>query len=125
MQAFDQWFSLDGRRAVVTGGNAGIGETMALALGRAGASLLLVARRDAALQAAAARLRAEGIACDTLALDLSTTEALPEAGAAIAATGPVDILVNAAGINLREPFAEVTPEAWQRRSRCTWPRPSS
>jgi NAD(P)-dependent dehydrogenase (short-subunit alcohol dehydrogenase family) len=115
MQALDQWFSLAGRRAVVTGGNAGIGETMALALGRAGASVLLVARREAALLAAAGRLRAEGIPCDTLALDLSTTEALPEAGRRIAATGAVDILVNAAGINLREPFGEVTPESWQRQ----------
>lgn len=115
MQALDQWFSLAGRRAVVTGGNAGIGETMALALGRAGASLLLVARRDAALQAAAGRLRAEGISCDTLALDLSTTETLPDAGRRIAATGAVDILVNAAGINLREPFGAVTPETWQRQ----------
>jgi gluconate 5-dehydrogenase len=115
MQALDHWFSLAGRRAVVTGGNAGIGETMALALGRAGASVLLVARREAALQAAAGRLRAEGIPCDTLALDLSVTEALPEAGRRIADTGAVDILVNAAGINLREPFAEVSPQSWQRQ----------
>lgn len=111
----DTWFSLAGRRAVVTGGNAGIGQTMALALGRAGASLLLVARRDDALRDAAARLREQGIACDTLTADLSSTETLPEAGLRIAATGPVDILVNAAGINLRQPFDAVTPESWQRQ----------
>ncbi len=111
----DAWFSLAGRRAVVTGGNAGIGETMALALGRAGASLLLVARRDDALRNAAGRLREQGIACDTLALDLALTETLPDAGRHIAATGVVDILVNAAGINLRQPFDAVTPESWQRQ----------
>jgi NAD(P)-dependent dehydrogenase (short-subunit alcohol dehydrogenase family) len=116
MSWLQQHFSLGGRRAVVTGGNAGIGETMALALGRAGASVLLVARRRDALDAAASRLRGEGIACDTLALDLARTDALPAAGREIATrVGAVDILVNAAGINLRQPFVEVTPDGWDRQ----------
>ena len=109
------WFSLQGRRAVVTGGNAGIGLAMATALGRAGASLLLVARRAAQLASAAQGLRAQGIDCDCLALDLSEVATLPAAGQAILSQGaPIDILVNAAGINLRQPFAEVTPEAWNQ-----------
>ncbi|MDQ2734892.1 MAG: SDR family oxidoreductase [Pseudomonadota bacterium] len=105
-------FSLVSRRAVGTGGNAGIGQAMARALGRAGAALMLVARRKAELEAAADRLRAEGIACETLAADLGTTEALPAVGAAIAASGHADILVNAAGVNLRQRFEEVTPDSW-------------
>ena len=114
--ALDRWFSLHGRRAGVTGGNAGVGEAMATALGLAGASLLLVARRPEQLQAAAVRLRALGIDCDTLALDLGQTEALPAAGQAIVErAGAVDILVNAAGVNLRQPFAEVTPASWQQQ----------
>jgi gluconate 5-dehydrogenase len=108
----NDWFSLVGRRAAVTGGNSGIGETMALALGLAGASVLLVARREAELGAAAQRLRARGIDCDVWAGDLGSPDELPAAGQAIAATGAVDILVNAAGVNLREPFAEVTPASW-------------
>lgn len=116
MAAFQNWFSLAGRRAVVTGGNAGIGEAMAKALGLAGASLLLVARRAEALDAAAMRLRDDGIVCDTLALDLSITDDLPAAGQRIlAAAGPVDILVNAAGINLRQPFEQVTPAGWNQQ----------
>ena len=116
MDSLREWFSLAGRRAVVTGGNAGIGEAMATALGRAGASLLLVARREAQLQAAARRLRDQGIDCDLLALDLSRTASLPAAGQAIAShAGPIDILVNAAGINLRQAFAQVTPEAWDQQ----------
>ena len=112
----EELYSLAGRRAVVTGGNAGIGEAMATALGRAGAAVLLVARREEALAAAAARLRSEGIVVDTLAADLSATAALPAAGAAILQrAGTVDILVNAAGINLRQPFGEVTPDAWDRQ----------
>ena len=107
-------FDLGGRRALVTGGNAGIGEAMALALGRAGARVLLLARREAELQAAAGRLRAEGIAADTLSADLADLPGLRAvAQQAEQALGGVDILVNAAGVNLRQPFEEVTPQAWQ------------
>jgi NAD(P)-dependent dehydrogenase (short-subunit alcohol dehydrogenase family) len=106
-------FDLQGKRALVTGGNSGIGEAMARALGLAGAQVLLVARREAELQAAAQRLRAEGIAAQTLAADLSDVNGLRQvAQAAEAGLGRIDILVNAAGVNLRQPFAEVTPESW-------------
>lgn len=114
MPVLQDWFSLAGHQAVVTGGNAGIGEALATALGLAGASVLLVARRDDALQAAAERLQARGITVDTLSLDLARTAALPAAGRAIAERAPMaDILVNAAGVNLRQPFEAVTPEAWE------------
>ena len=108
-----QQFSLRGRHAVVTGGNAGLGEALATALGLAGAGVLLVARREAELQAAAQRLQALGISATTLALDLGDTSTLPACGQRIVQAGPqLDILVNAAGVNLRQPFGEVTPEAW-------------
>lgn len=108
-----QLFDLSGRRALVTGGNSGIGEAMARALGLAGARVLLMARRQPELDAAAERLRAEGIATTTLAANLADAAAAREAGVrADAALGGVDILVNAAGINMRQRFAEVTPESW-------------
>ena len=108
-----QLFDLSGRRALITGGNSGIGEAMARALGLASAQVLLVARRQPELDAAAARLRAEGITATTLAADLADAAALREvAVAAESVLGGVDILVNAAGINLRQPFLEVTPESW-------------
>jgi NAD(P)-dependent dehydrogenase (short-subunit alcohol dehydrogenase family) len=103
-------FELSGRRALVTGGNAGIGAAMARALGLAGARVLLVARREAELHAAAQQLRGEGIEVDALSADLADVDALR---AAARRAGAIDILINAAGINLRQPFAEVTPEAWQ------------
>ena len=107
-------FDLQGRRALVSGGNSGIGEAMARALGLAGARVMLVARREAELRAAADRLRADGISADSLAADLCDVEALRRAAAqAQAQLGGIDILVNAAGVNLRQPFAEVTPQAWQ------------
>ena len=107
-------FDLRGRRALVTGGSSGIGETMAQALGRAGAAVLLVARREAELAAAAARLQADGISAHWLAADLAQVDALRAvAASAEQRLGGIDILVNAAGVNLRQPFTEVTPEAWQ------------
>ncbi|WP_029525085.1 SDR family NAD(P)-dependent oxidoreductase [Polaromonas glacialis] len=108
-----QLFDLSGRRALVTGGNSGIGEAMARALGLAGAQVLLMARRQPELDLAAARLSAEGVAVTALAANLANpTEARQAALAAQDLLGGVDILVNAAGINMRQTFMEVTPESW-------------
>ena len=114
MNRLQTLFDLTGRRALVTGGNSGIGEAMALALGLAGASVTLVARREPELQAAAVRMADEGIVADVIAADLAQTDALRECAAeALARHRCIDILVNAAGANLRQPYVEVTPEAWQ------------
>lgn len=107
-------FDLRGRRALVTGGSSGIGEAMARALGLAGAQVLLVARREAELAAGAERLGADAIEAQWLAADLGDVAALRATAAeAERRLGGVDILVNAAGVNLRQAFGDVTPEAWQ------------
>jgi gluconate 5-dehydrogenase len=107
-------FDLSGRRALVTGGHSGIGGAMARALGLAGASVLLVARREAELAQAAEQLRSDAIEADWLTADLSDTQAtLALAHAAEQRLGGIDIVVNAAGVNLRQAFTEVTPAAWQ------------
>ena len=107
-------FDLQGRRALVTGGNSGIGEAMARALGLAGAQVLLVARRETELQGAVQRLQVDGIEAQSLAADLADVPSLCHvAQAAEQRLGGIDILINAAGVNLRQPFGEVTPEAWQ------------
>jgi len=110
-------FSLEGRRALVTGGSSGVGEAIARALGLAGATVLIVARgAGGGLEAAVGRLRKDGIDADGLSADLSGLDALGDVAAkAVAKMGGVDVLVNAAGINLREPFAKVTSESWNRQ----------
>jgi NAD(P)-dependent dehydrogenase (short-subunit alcohol dehydrogenase family) len=106
-------FKLQGRTALVTGGNSGIGEAMASALARAGANLVLMARRSEALELSAEGLRKLGVQVRTVSCDLSDLGATKKGAEAALALGPIDILVNAAGINLRQSFEDVTPESWQ------------
>jgi NAD(P)-dependent dehydrogenase (short-subunit alcohol dehydrogenase family) len=106
-------FDLRDRTALVTGGNAGVGGAMARALGLAGAKVILVARRAELLERACAELRAERIDAFALTCDLADADAAMLCGQrALEQFGGVDILVNAAGVNLRQPYQEVTPEAW-------------
>lgn len=112
----DSLFNLSGRTALVTGGNSGLGEAMARALGSGGARVVLMARREPELRSAVERLRRSGIQADYLQCDLSDTQAIKRAVEyGTSAFGHIDILVNAAGINLRQPFSEITPEAWHRQ----------
>jgi NAD(P)-dependent dehydrogenase (short-subunit alcohol dehydrogenase family) len=106
-------FNLKSRTALITGGNSGIGQAMASALGLAGAKLILMARSTDALDAAAKQLRAQGIQVQTVSCDLSDTSAVVAGAQEALKFGPIDILVNAAGVNLRQPFLDVTPESWQ------------
>lgn len=108
-------FDLSGRVAVVTGASAGIGRIMAGALADAGANLVLVARRAAELESAAAEIRERGGKAVAIAADLSIRAALPEvAERCRRAFGPVAIVINAAGINLREPAEDISLASWDR-----------
>ncbi|MBN9599867.1 MAG: SDR family oxidoreductase [Afipia sp.] len=104
-------FDLTGRTALVTGGNSGIGLTMARALALAGASIVLVARRADELERAAATLRGEGFDAGVAIADLAKAAAIP-ALADTLADKTIDIIVNAAGVNLRQPFQTVSAEAF-------------
>jgi NAD(P)-dependent dehydrogenase (short-subunit alcohol dehydrogenase family) len=106
-------FTLTGKTALVTGGNSGIGHAMASALAQAGANIILMARRVNALESAAQALRQHGVQVHTLACDLSDTVATSAGAQSAISLAPVDILVNAAGVNLRQTFNDVTPESWQ------------
>lgn len=105
-------FDLTGRTALVTGGNSGIGLAMARALGLAGAGIVLVARRQAELDSAVEGLVREGIEASALPFDVAREDAGAGLREGCTARPVIDIVVNAAGINLRQPFGEVTAAAF-------------
>jgi len=106
-------FSLDGRNALVTGGSSGIGRAIAGALARAGASVVVVARKEAELAATVDELAADGCRAAWVSGDLGTRDGVrAAAGKAAGAFGEPDILVNSAGVNLRPPMGELAEEVW-------------
>lgn len=107
--------ALSGRAALVTGGGRGIGAATAMALGRAGASVVLAARTLGQVEAAAARLRDEGLEALALRCDVTEPEQVIELGrAAREVTGGIDILVNNAGTATSNPLGRITLEEWNR-----------
>lgn len=108
-------FNLDGLVALVTGGSSGIGAAIAVGLAGAGAKVVITARRSEELQGTVQAIvegggRAEAVVADLARL--SEVEAL--ASAAARPFGSPDVLVNAAGINLREPVDRISHESWNR-----------
>jgi NAD(P)-dependent dehydrogenase (short-subunit alcohol dehydrogenase family) len=106
-------FSLHGRVAVVTGGSSGIGRAIAGALAHAGASVVVVARKESELAATVEELVADGCRAAWVSGDLGTRDGVRRAAEkASEAFGEPDILVNSAGVNLRPPMGELGEEVW-------------
>jgi len=107
-------FDLTGRRALVTGSSQGIGFALARGLALAGAEVVLNGRDARKLAAAAARLADEGIVARTASFDVTDRAAVQASVADIEENlGPIDILCNNAGINLRGPLHEIAEETWR------------
>jgi gluconate 5-dehydrogenase len=105
-------FDLTGRTAVVTGASRGLGLQMARALARAGADLVVTARSLESLAEPCRELRDLGRSVTPVALDLRDEASIRAAAAAAVAAGPIDVLVNNAGCNVRRPALEVTWDDW-------------
>ena len=108
-------FKLDGRNAVITGASSGIGRAMAGFLAQAGAHVVLVARRESELGAAADEINSEQGKAAYVAADLGERYQLGDIAAqckSLVESARIDIVVNAAGLNLREPADSVSIESW-------------
>jgi NAD(P)-dependent dehydrogenase (short-subunit alcohol dehydrogenase family) len=99
----------------VTGGGRGLGRAIARALGAEGLAVAVAARSQDQIDAAATELRAAGGRVLAVALDVTDPGSVAAAVAAVTADlGPIDVLVNNAGIAESAPFARTTLAQWER-----------
>jgi 2-deoxy-D-gluconate 3-dehydrogenase len=106
-------FSLEGKKALVTGASRGIGKAVAVGLARAGADVALVSRGDTLLQTAQ-EIEKLGRKALTVQEDLSRPEAAEEVvRATVKKFGRLDILVNNAGTTRRAPVEDYSDEDWK------------
>jgi 2-deoxy-D-gluconate 3-dehydrogenase len=104
-------FDLGGKVALVTGANTGLGQAMAVALAKAGANVALVGR--SAPDETEARINAVGGKTAVVMADLSEAGVVSEVVAQVEESlGPVNILVNNAGIIRREDALEFSEQDW-------------
>ena len=102
-------FDLDGKVALVTGASSGLGSHFAHCLGEAGASVVIAARRADRLQALQAELTAKGVTATSVDLDVQSADSVV---AALEAAGPLDIVVNNAGISIVKPALDMPEKDW-------------
>jgi NADP-dependent 3-hydroxy acid dehydrogenase YdfG len=107
--------SLDGRKALITGGSSGIGEATAVAMSREGAAVVLGARRKDRLDEIVGRIAGEGGTATAIEVDIGDEEqARSLVETANEAMGGLDCLVNNAGVMLLGPLQGANPEEWRR-----------
>jgi 3-hydroxybutyrate dehydrogenase len=103
-----------GRRALVTGGGRGIGRAVALELARAGADVVVSSRTRAEIEAVAGAVRALGRRAAAIPADVSRPEDVRAlVASAREAVGPIDILVNGAGVAPSALTWKTSDEAWR------------
>ena len=106
-------FDLTDRIALVTGAYRGLGFSIAQGLARAGATVVLNGRKGDAVEAAAQKLRVQGLRCSTAVFDVTNRDAVRRGVAGIETElGGVDILFNNAGIQRRGALADFPREQW-------------
>ena len=102
-------FDLSGKVALVTGASSGLGVHFARCLGGAGAAVVLAARRVDRLASLQAELGQQKVKATTVELDVQSG---PSIAAALDAVGPLDIVVNNAGISIVKPALEMPEDDW-------------
>src|ERR1700720_3491988 len=107
MRTVQELFNLSGQTALITGGSRGLGREIAEGLAEAGASLMLLARREQWLTPTVEEVRARGFMCEGALCDVANAQDVQAAvDQTLAAYGRIDILVNNAGVTWAEPIEE-------------------
>lgn len=108
-------FALKGKRALITGGNRGLGRAFALALAEAGADVAIAARDTDRNATVVTEIEARGRRGFAVQADITDPDAVRRLVADVTTElGGIDILVNNAGIAIHRPSLDVPPEEWQQ-----------
>lgn len=106
--------SLAGKKALITGGGKGIGRALALALAKEGVDIALMGRTEASLAAVAAEAQALGVKAAYALADVGNMQEVDKAVAELTNNiGPIDILLNNAGVAAFGGFLELEPAQWE------------
>src|SRR5215472_5863173 len=107
--------NLTSKTAVVIGGTSGIGRTLALGLGQAGANVVATGRRQELARSAAREIEALGRKSLAVASDVGSRQSLEALHEAVTREfGHVDVLINSAGTTKKTPTLEVSEEEWSQ-----------
>ncbi|QIH08056.1 MULTISPECIES: SDR family oxidoreductase [unclassified Pseudomonas] len=104
-------FALDGRRALVTGASSGLGRHFAMTLAAAGAEVLVTARRPQPLQTLVEEIEVAGGSARAFALEVTSRD---DVCRVLDAAGPLDVLVNNAGVSDSQPLLDCNDQDWDR-----------
>ena len=114
MPTLNELFDLSEKVALVTGGSRGLGKEMAEGLAEAGASLMILARREQWLTPTVEEFRSRGFKCHSALCDVSDPESVQAAvDQTIETFGQIDILVNNAGVTWGSPAEDMPLDKWK------------
>ncbi|TPE45938.1 3-ketoacyl-ACP reductase [Pontibacter mangrovi] len=106
--------AIKGKNALVTGAGKGIGRAIAVALAEEGVNVALMARTTSQLEEVAEAVRAKGVKAAVVTADVTDINAVNKAvGEAKNQLGPIDILINNAGVGAFAKFLEMAPDKWE------------
>ena len=109
----DSLFSVDGKVVLVSGGSRGIGRAIADGFAQRGAQVIITGRERETLEATASEMSSGGNTVHPIVCDVSNVDAIHSAvQQSIDKFGRIDTLINVAGVNIRKPTLEYTPEEY-------------